>query len=243
MEKLQEYLHTKIDYLKDLLSQDICVSRFVRSDKGVVYKATINGNTEHHLATTADGQMLEQLYFKQQEIKKRIKEIEGTLKLLAARDSSPIKLYGKHDLTNCRRKYGDWEKLVEVPNNHENKRHYVHNGKDYDSKSEVSIAEVYELLNIPFKHGVNFHVGGRIVNADFVPYIEETGDYFIHEQIGMDNGRKYLNNTVDKFEAFLKDDLIMGRDVLFTFESLDNFADKEYYLNCIEMMMKNILLM
>lgn len=240
---LYNYLNIKLSYLKDLLSSEYPVYCYTRKNCITTFKQVINWKVNEHYLYTPEGKALQQIFIRQQNIRNRIKELESLIrsfpkknKILSYNDFKNV-----NNLNSCRHIFGEWEDLRIAPNEHDNKKHHEHNREDFDSKAEVSIAEVYELLNIPYKHSVVIKLDDFYIKADFVPYIEETGDYYIHEHIGMDIGRRYLNNTISKYEQFLKKGLIIGKDVLMTYENEDNFSDKIYYINCILMILNNLL--
>ena len=241
--ELEIYINYKIKYLKNLIKNEPVITRCDRPYNVVSYRCTIDGKIIERRSNTEIGKQLEKTYIKQQEIKNRINNLNGTLSLIKEESMhrERLSLTSNANLNQCREKYGEWKDLKEVPNTHMNKKHFWHNGVDYDSKAEVNIAEIYEALNIPFKHGVEIYINGERCVVDFVPYIEETGDYFLHEHFGMDDRYLYLKNSIRKFEAVQNDGLIIGKDVLLSFESSDNFSDKTYYMNSIAMILKTVL--
>lgn len=237
-----DYLISKEKAVKDELYKFPQVYK-INSGRGTLYRSISETCTHNHSATTPNGQQLAAIYTERQNLIKCLKNIQSAIKKLECiyRIGRPVDLRGRKNLTCCRQLFGDWDKLRVVPNEHSGKKEHAHKGIIYDSKLEVSIAEIYEMLNIPFLHGAIIDFGGYYFAADFVPLIEETGDYFIHEHCGINMTGKYLNRTIMKQEYMLRAGLIMGRDAMMTMENTGTFADKVYLETCINATITNIL--
>lgn len=237
---LEEYLVYKIEYLESLLPPDRIIK--TRSKDKIIYVHLHNGKREDHRENTPTGRALA---IKHQQImrqKLEIQDLKNSLRLTQELKKNPPTLKRlKPGLTNCRKLFGPWDELRIKENPYTDRHSYKHNGIDFDSKAEVSIAEIYEAMHIPFIHNGVIDLGDFEFAADFVPLIEETSDYYIHEHYGMEMKGRYLNTAVNKYTKILENNLILGKDVLYTYENTQNFMDKTYAYNCITSTIRNII--
>ena len=228
---LLDYLLYKYEHIENRLKNLPKVYKNMHHST-LVYRC----QNHEHFASTEEGKALESIYNERLKLKHRLKDLNNAINIVkqSMKPCKPLKLQNQQNLTQCRMLFGDWDKLRIIPNEYPDKKHFIHNGIDYDSKAEVKISEIYELLNIPFKHSAEIRFpNGFTFAADFVPLIEETGDYFIHEHFGRDMTNNYLFKSINKFSNIVQNELILGKDVLFTIENQDNFADEPYYISSI----------
>lgn len=237
---LEEYLVYKITNLESLISKTHISYGMA---KGVeTYRTIINGKKHEYRSNTPAGRALAIRYEELKRQKLIIQDLKNSLKLIREYKKSPAVIRNLNPgLTNCRRLFGEWEDIKIKENPYTNRTKHIHNGVDYDSKAEVSIAEVYEAMHIPFIHNGIIDLGDFCFAADFVPLIVETKDYFIHEHYGMEMKGRYLNTAVNKYSKLLENGLILGKDVLFTYENAQNFVDKNYIVNSITLVIRNII--
>lgn len=239
---LLDYLYFKRDYIQEKINNYPVIS-LVQNKRDIKYRVRINLQRHDYSPNSTNGKLYTQLYKEKQILISRLNDINNAINIVKkyTKDGNPINLKNKTNLTLCRSYFGDWEKLKIIPNEHENRKKYIHNGIEFDSKGEVSIAEIYEILNIPYLHSAEINIDGFRFAADFVPYIEETGDYFIHEHFGMEMAGNYLKKTLRKKEMILSSGLTIGRDVLMTYETNTHFPDKPYLFNNISIVISTIL--
>ena len=235
------YLEFKKDCIKKELSKYPRMHFIHRGTKESI-KVIYQGECHEHQTKTAKGQKFLEIYKRKRQLENKLREIDASLKMLRADKMIPSSrsLSNSAPLTSCRNLFSNWDDLVIRPNTHTDRQSHMHNGIDFDSKTEVDIAKIYDLLHIPYKHAAVINLGSYQFAADLVPLIEETGDYFIHEHFGREMVGSYLNTATDKYQNLSRRGLILGRDYVFTYENHDNYADTTYLTNTIFWIMTNI---
>lgn len=216
---------------------------FIHRGPNESIKVIYQGECHEHRIGNAKGLKYLEIYKRKRQLENKLRGIDASLKMLRAGKMIPSSrsLSNSAPLTSCRKLFGNWDDLVIRPNTHTDRQSHMHKGIDFDSKTEVDIAKIYDLLHIPYKHAAVINLGSYQFAADLVPLIEETGDYFIHEHFGREMVGSYLNTATDKFQNLSRRGLILGRDYVFTYENHDNYADSTYLTNTIFWIMTNIL--
>lgn len=242
LKDLEEYVSYRIEYLENKLPETSIIRGIKRGQ--VVYRTYENGIRHEHFEHTPTGKALAIRYAEIENLKLTIADLKNTLHIIRHNKSNPKQISNlKPGLTNCKKYFGPWDDLQIAPNPYPDHKVYIHNGVEYDSKAEVFIAEIYEMLDIPFKHSVALEFEDFRWLVDFVPLIEETGDYYLHEHFGNEMEGRYFKRAKEKFAKVHENKLIFGKDVLFTYENQNNFANHRYITNQISSTINNILLL
>ncbi|MGN0240821.1 MAG: hypothetical protein ACI4CS_03960 [Candidatus Weimeria sp.] len=120
------------------------------------------------------------------------------------------------------------------------KEEYISNdGKRYRSKSELLIANALNDAGVPFKYECRLYLKGYgPIYPDFTVLNRRNGQVFYHEHLGMLESPEYLIKNLQKINAYEKNGIMQGKQLIMTFESehvhLDlnimNKIIKEFYL-------------
>lgn len=89
------------------------------------------------------------------------------------------------------------------------------------SKAECQIDTELFYRNIPFRYEDELYIGGEIIYPDFVFYNEATGEYKYWEHFGRMAEPGYRAKTVRKTELYFNNGFIPGKNIYFTYETLD----------------------
>ena len=97
---------------------------------------------------------------------------------------------------------------------------YTDEGLRVRSKSEVSIANKYSKLGVPFLYEKPVFLKGRgWVYSDFSVLNVRLRKEFIHEHLGMMDEPEYARRAVVKIEAYERNGYFQGKNLILTFET------------------------
>ncbi|MBE5905564.1 MAG: hypothetical protein E7277_02055 [Lachnospiraceae bacterium] len=136
-------------------------------------------------------------------------------------EQSIHKLLPKHTYEN--EKINQWYESAYITNEKypENKRHPSISGNILRSKSELLIDEFLYRNNIPFHYEEQLVLGdGTIFYPDFKVYSVKFHRFMYWEHLGMMDDKEYVEAAIAKIATYLKNNMIIGRDLIVTVESL-----------------------
>lgn len=123
-----------------------------------------------------------------------------------------------------------WEQEVYEKNNMftENLRYETEQGDLVRSKSEVIIANILyqnrKDISYKYERPLNIQVNGRIttIYPDYTIINLHTGKVTYWEHAGRMDDPHYADDFVKKINTYIENDIIPGRDVIFSYESMLN---------------------
>lgn len=100
---------------------------------------------------------------------------------------------------------------------------FTNKGERVRSKSEKIIADELARYDIPYKYEkpLTLLIDGKIIDfyPDFTVICRSTGKVMYLEHLGMMDNTQYYNNVLNKLDAYEKNDLLIGRDIILLHES------------------------
>lgn len=123
------------------------------------------------------------------------------------------------------------EKKESNPHHPEHLRFKTEQGEYVRSKSEALIANMLnkhgDTILYRYEKPLNVVIDGKkmIIYPDFTIINLYTGKVTYWEHIGMLDDGKYASDFVGKTKMYMENDLLLGRDILFSFESSDKPID------------------
>ena len=102
---------------------------------------------------------------------------------------------------------------------------YTERGERVRSKSEVIIANDLFHAGIPYKYEAPLRLGEHVIHPDFSVLDIRSRKVKYWEHFGMMSIPEYSANFVSKVQLYENNGLIIGRDVVATFESADQPLD------------------
>ncbi|MFM1539364.1 hypothetical protein, partial [Helcococcus bovis] len=95
------------------------------------------------------------------------------------------------------------------------------------SKSEKILADYFDRMNIPYKYECPIKIGEINFNPDFT-FLNPVNNREIYwEHFGMMDNPDYVKNFVDKINIYYKNGIILGQNLLVTFENTNSYIDNE----------------
>ena len=125
----------------------------------------------------------------------------------------------------------DYEKNTTYP---ESLIHKTNSGKLVRSKSEVLIDMVLNDYQIPYRYECALYINKQLVYPDFTIMHPKPGELYYWEHFGMVDDQKYLENTLNKLDKYIKGGYIPGINLITTFETKNNPLDIEYIKTLVE---------
>lgn len=116
---------------------------------------------------------------------------------------------------------------------------YTEKGEAVRSKSEKILADKFYMLNIPYVYEVPLYVNDYgYVKPDFTVLNRRTRREFYWEHLGMMDDGSYCETAIKKIEAFEKNGIFPGKNLILTYEA------KEHPLNMkiVELMIREYLI-
>lgn len=113
----------------------------------------------------------------------------------------------------------------------ENLKYETEQGELVRSKSEVIIANVLykhrDDILYKYEHPLKVMVAGKIITIypDFTVMNVHTGKITYWEHAGMLDEPSYANDFVKKINTYVNNDLLIGRDVVISCETAENYLD------------------
>lgn len=97
--------------------------------------------------------------------------------------------------------------------------YYTDKGERVRSKSEIIIANMLKVLNIPYKYERPLKLGNIIVYPDFtILDVKERREKYL-EHFGMMGDLEYVNNMMLKITTYEQNNILIGDRLICTFES------------------------
>lgn len=98
-------------------------------------------------------------------------------------------------------------------------------GELFRSKGEVQISELLITRKIPFQYEAPLNLNGKWISPDFTFNLPGTDRTVFLEFFGMMDNPDYFHRNTHKIQSFLNSEYVVGRDVLFLFESKTSGSD------------------
>ena len=124
------------------------------------------------------------------------------------------------------------------PQNPENLVHKTISGEYVRSKSEVLIATVLHMNNIPFRYECPLTLNGRVVYPDFTIRHPKTGELFYWEHFGKMDDFTYRQKTWWKMEHYTSCGILPTKQLILTYET----AEYPLSITQVEQIVKNYFL-
>ncbi len=97
---------------------------------------------------------------------------------------------------------------------------YTMNGERVRSKSEKIIADTLYKYKIPYRYEYPLELAGfGLVHPDFMVMNPTTRKEFFWEHLGMVDDENYARNALKKLEAYEKNDILVGQELILTAET------------------------
>lgn len=117
------------------------------------------------------------------------------------------------------------EKWISNPNYPEHLIHKTLNGNFVRSKSEVIIANELFNLAIPYRYECELQLGEHLLYPDFTILHPNTGKIIYWEHFGMMDDANYVSTFCNKIKYYAANDIIIGSDLICTYETLSKPLD------------------
>ncbi len=111
-------------------------------------------------------------------------------------------------------------------------------GEQVRSKSELIIANKLYDAGIPYHYEIVFTMGKFRVSPDFFILNPRTLQLFYWEHFGMMSKEDYLEEALTKIEQYAKHGVILGKNLIASFESATHQLDTGYVDNVIDSILK-----
>ena len=105
---------------------------------------------------------------------------------------------------------------------------FTKNGVRVRSKSELVIAERFEIMGIPFRYECAVSVEWQHWFPDFLVMNSRTGQEYYWEHFGLMSDASYCLNALRKIETFAKQGIIQGKNLIITMENDRHPLNTEY---------------
>jgi hypothetical protein len=116
----------------------------------------------------------------------------------------------------------------------EHQIHECKNGKMMRSKSEVLIADMLIDYSIPFKYEPKLVLNGRVFFPDFELLHPITKKLFWWEHLGNLKDPEYVFKNLDRLDIYSKNNIILGENLILTFETSDKPLTRGMIRNRLE---------
>nr|MCR5625769.1 hypothetical protein [Lachnospiraceae bacterium] len=105
----------------------------------------------------------------------------------------------------------------------DNSAYFTNRGERVRSKSEKIIADELLRLNIPYHYEkpLEIYMGKKkiIFHPDFTVMNRRTGKIYYWEHLGLIEKGSYFDSTIRKFDLYENNNLLIGEDVILSFET------------------------
>lgn len=115
---------------------------------------------------------------------------------------------------------------------------FTEKGEQVRSKSEILIANTLKAFHIPYRYEYPHKIKGITVYSDFTCLNVRLRREIIFEHFGMIDSANYMERMRMKIELFEKAGLTVGKDYIFTMESME----KPLSIKTIQLMIRKYLL-
>lgn len=163
---------------------------------------------------------------------KQIRYLENVLKTEEQIDAAYMQMYeGKRvlfepDIVPVKKLKEEFEKETYVGlgfDENDHTEYYTNRGERVRSKSEKIIADELNRLGIPYKYEkpLALNINGKMKDfyPDFTAINTTTGEIKYIEHLGMMDHPNYYQNVLAKLDAYEKNGLLIGRDIVLIHES------------------------
>lgn len=93
------------------------------------------------------------------------------------------------------------------------------------SKSELSIAELFYVYDVPFRYEQVLHVGQYRLSTDFTLKNRRTGKLYYWEHCGLVNNEKYMSRHKWKLDLYEKIGIVPWDNLIVTYDGPDGNMD------------------
>ncbi len=117
-----------------------------------------------------------------------------------------------------------WENQPFTPNpfHPEDKLYSTNHGETVRSKSELVFANMFFELGIPFKYECPLLLSnGKVSYPDFTLLKKSTRQVYYHEHFGLFDDIEYRNNALRKMDAYRRNGIFVGKNLIITYETSD----------------------
>ena len=203
---------------------DFCLSRKKNKKTGKVYlykqESTRNDRKQTKIKAAEEADYLS-LYEKRQKLKARLRELKAQYKTLSFKDRRDVRY-----ALACFR-YAKDANIGEIIE----KNTYL-DGTARDSKSEIILSLLFELLGISYTHNYSIYAQGTPYWVDF--YFPESQDF--HEHMGMLDDEQYAQHQRRKLEDYAAEGILEKKNLLITKEHyVTDSHDPEKKRACIDL--------
>ena len=115
-----------------------------------------------------------------------------------------------------------------VPDDESMPEYLTDRGERVRSKSELMLANKMNSYGIPYQYEYPLQLQGfGLIHPDFRILLARSGRVVYLEHNGMMSDPMYLDSFMKRQAAYIRNGMIPGRDVIFTFESADHPLDSK----------------
>ena len=102
------------------------------------------------------------------------------------------------------------------------------------SKTELTLADMFYTYNIPYKYECPLHIGSSIIFPDFTFLHPVTRKEIYWEHFGTMDDINYARDSIMKIEKYSKAGIIVGKNLIITFETNENVLSKRMALQLLK---------
>lgn len=111
---------------------------------------------------------------------------------------------------------------------------YTKKGEIVKSKSERLIADIFFEKNIPYRYEVQLRFeNGLTMYPDFMMITRDKRKIYL-EHFGRMDDPEYVNDAIDKMNKYNEQGFVVGKNIIYTFESKNNPLNQRMIYNLVE---------
>ena len=203
---------------------EFCLSRKKNKKTGKVYlykqESTSKGRKQTKIKAADEADYLE-LYSERQKLKTRLRELKAQYKKLSF-----------HDRRDVRYALACFDYALDLGVGKIIEKNTYLDGTTRDSKSEIILSLLFDLLGIQYTHNYSLCAQGHPYMVDF--YFPDSQDF--HEHMGMLDDEQYAQNQKRKLEDYAAEGIQEKKNLLITKEHFTtNSRDPEKKRACIDL--------
>ena len=203
---------------------DFCLSRKKNKKTGKVYlykqESTSKGRKQTKIKASKEAHYLE-LYAKRQKLKARLRELKAQYKKLSFKDRRDVRY-----ALAC------FQHALDLGIGKNVEKNTYLDGTTRDSKSEIILSLLFDLLGIKYTHNYPLYAQGHSYMVDF--YFPDSQDF--HEHMGMLDDEQYAQNQKRKLEDYAAEGIQEKKNLLITKEHfVTDSHDPEKKRACIDL--------
>ncbi len=107
-------------------------------------------------------------------------------------------------------------------------QYYTAKGERVRSKSEIIIADRLNLLGVPYHYEYPIDLKFTTLYPDFIVLNTRTHKTYVWEHLGMLDKSDYATRAKEKLELYAKGDILLGKNLIVTFETSQSALDTKY---------------